>query len=213
MATYVFPPVFDISGKRIQPVKFKMAPNSVFAILLRSSWWISFAVGAVIVVLCLALLPKEIRFVGSAGSLPFFVIGLLAAKRQWSEPSTSQSDAILARATTMPAKDLQQWLQAAWQAEGYTATISKAAAAAADMELQRNGQTTLVLTKRSKAAVHGVEPLRALQTAAAAQGANAAYVVLQGELSENARLFARDNNITVLQNKELVALLDKAPKA
>ena len=60
-----------------------MAENSVFAILLRSSWWISVVVGAIIVVLCLALLPKDIRFVGAAGSLPFFVIGALAAKRQW----------------------------------------------------------------------------------------------------------------------------------
>ena len=44
-----------------------MAENSVFAILLRSSWWISVVVGAVIVLLCLALLPKDIRFVGAAG--------------------------------------------------------------------------------------------------------------------------------------------------
>ena len=38
-------------------MKFKMAPNSGFAILLRSPWWVSFAIAAVIVLLCGALLP------------------------------------------------------------------------------------------------------------------------------------------------------------
>ena len=77
--------------------------------------------------------------------------------------------------------------------------------------MQREGKTTLVLTKRSKAGVHGVEPLRALHEAALQANAASAYVLLQGELSENARLFARDNQIAVLQGKGLATLLHKAP--
>ena len=86
-----------------------MAENSVFAILLRSSWWISVVVGAIIVLLCLALLPKDIRFVGAAGSLPFFVIGAMAAKRQWKAPSSAATEALLAHAASLPARDLQAW--------------------------------------------------------------------------------------------------------
>lgn len=186
-----------------------MAENSVFAILLRSSWWISVVVGAVIVLLCLALLPKDIRFVGAAGSLPFLVIGAIAAKRQWKEPSSAATEALLAQATSLSARDLQAWLTHAWQAEGYTVTPRKQADA--DIQLQREGKTTLVLTKRSKAGVHGVEPLRALHEAALQANAASAYVLLQGELSENARLFARDNQIAVLQGKGLATLLHKAP--
>lgn len=186
-----------------------MAENSVFAILLRSSWWISVVVGAIIVVLCLALLPKDIRFVGAAGSLPFLVIGAMAAKRQWNQPNASATQALLAQASTMPSRDLQSWLSRAWQAEGYTVTPLQQAHA--DLQLARQGQTTLVQTKRSKAGVHGIEPLRALHEAASQTGAASVYVLLQGELSENARLFARDQKIVVLQNLELATLLKKAP--
>ncbi|MEJ5150181.1 restriction endonuclease [Comamonas sp. MYb396] len=188
-------------------MKLKMAENSVFAILLRSSWWISVVVGAIIVVLCLALLPKDIRFVGAAGSLPFLVIGAMAAKRQWSQPSAAATEALLAQAGAMSGRDLQAWLSRAWQAEGYTVTPVQQGAA--DLQLARNGQTTLVQTKRSKAGVHGIEPLRALHDAASQAGAASVYVLLQGELSDNARLFARDQKIVLLQNLELATLLKK----
>ncbi|PWB20330.1 MULTISPECIES: restriction endonuclease [Comamonas] len=188
-------------------MKLKMAENSVFAILLRSSWWISVVVGAIIVVLCLALLPKDIRFVGAAGSLPFLVIGAMAAKRQWSQPSAAATEALLAQAGAMSSRDLQAWLSRAWQAEGYAVTPVQQGAA--DLQLARNGQTTLVQTKRSKAGVHGIEPLRALHDAASQAGAASVYVLLQGELSDNARLFARDQKIVLLQNLELATLLKK----
>ncbi|ULR87776.1 restriction endonuclease [Comamonas sp. B21-038] len=189
-------------------MKLKMAENSVFAILLRSSWWISVVVGAIIVVLCLALLPKDIRFVGAAGSLPFFVIGALAAKRQWNQPSAAASQALLAQASALSSRDMQAWLSRAWQAEGYTVTPVQQGAA--DLQLARNGQTTLVQTKRSKAGVHGIEPLRALHETASQAGAASVYVLLQGELSDNARTFARDQKIVLLQNLELATLLKKA---
>jgi restriction system protein len=190
-------------------VKLKMAENSVFAILLRSSWWISVVVGAIIVVLCFALLPKDIRFVGAAGSLPFLVIGAMAAKRQWNQPSASATEALLAQAGAMSSRDLQAWLTRAWQAEGYS--VSPLQQSSADLQLARNGQTTWVQTKRSKAGVHGIEPLRALHDAASKADAASVYVLLQGDLSDNARVFARDKKIVLLQNLELATLLKKAP--
>jgi restriction system protein len=40
-------------------VKFKMAEKSLFALLLRSPWWISFVVVGLIVLAAGALLPAE----------------------------------------------------------------------------------------------------------------------------------------------------------
>ena len=40
---------------RDRPVKFKMAENSLFAVLLRSRWWISFAICAAVVLVSLAV--------------------------------------------------------------------------------------------------------------------------------------------------------------
>ena len=52
-----------------------MAPNSLFAILLRSSWWISVLVAAAIVVLSGIALPPKYFIFGAVGALPFLVIG------------------------------------------------------------------------------------------------------------------------------------------
>ena len=38
-------------------MKFEMAKNSLFAVLLRSQWWISFAIAAGIVALVKAIMP------------------------------------------------------------------------------------------------------------------------------------------------------------
>ena len=54
-------------------MKFKMAENSLFAILLRSRWWVSFLVGAVWALLAAALVPTPYKMVAILGSLPLLV--------------------------------------------------------------------------------------------------------------------------------------------
>ena len=50
-----FPPF-----ERSAAMKFKMAENSLFAILLRSRWWVSFTVGAGWALLAAALVPQPL---------------------------------------------------------------------------------------------------------------------------------------------------------
>ena len=56
-----------------------MAKNSLFAILLRSPWWISFAIAAAIILVCGAFLPREIAPFAALGALPINVSGGMAA--------------------------------------------------------------------------------------------------------------------------------------
>ena len=67
-----------------------MAENSLFAVLLRSPWWISVAIAAVLALLAGALLPAQYRLVGVVSALPFVVIGAMAARRPWRLPSAAQ---------------------------------------------------------------------------------------------------------------------------
>ncbi|GAB2489540.1 MAG: restriction endonuclease [Comamonas sp.] len=189
-------------------MKFKIPPNSLFAILLRSSWWISFAIAGAIITVCLALLPKDIKIVSAMGSLPFVVTGVIALTRQWREPSAARTEQLLADAAALSSREFGQRLAAAWRAEGYE--VQPLNHAAADWQLTRKGATTWVQAKRYKAGTHGVEPLRALHQAAQAAGAGSAYVLLQGALSEQAAQFAREQAMTVLQDKDLAMLLAKA---
>lgn len=189
------------------PVKFKMAEKSLFALLLRSPWWISFAVVGLVVLAAGALLPKEYFVVGALAGFPIFVVGCIAAWRQLRAPSPVRVAEMLDAAHSMPWRSFADTLETAWAREGCTVERLPTGGAA-DLALARGGQTTLVSARRWKAATHGVEPLRELHAAMQARGASAGiYVLTHGQLSDNARLFARDHGITVLQGAGLAQWL------
>jgi restriction system protein len=178
-------------------MKFKMAPNSLFAILLRNPWWISFLLAAVISALCAALLPKELVVFGVLGTLPFLVTGCVALKRQWNTPSPAALEAEMARVAGLSWRDFAAELEAKFARQGFTVERLNKGDSAADFRLTKAGQTTLVAAKRYKAATHGVEALQALVAQQKAQDADKAMYVCLGSLSEQAEKFARDNAVVV----------------
>jgi len=101
-------------------VKFKMAENSLFAVLLRSPWWVSVAIAAGLALLAVALLPAEYRVVGAVSALPFVVIGAMAARRQWRLPSTAQVSHTLQAVGRMAWPEFARQLEEAFQRQGYT---------------------------------------------------------------------------------------------
>ncbi len=191
-----------------------MAPNSGFAILLRSPWWVSFALAGAIALACTALLPGHLAPFAAVGALPIAVIGCIAAWRQWRAPSASRVAALRAAAAAMPWRDFAALLTRAWQAEGHTVQPLDAGAQHADLRVLRGADADapfiLVAARRYKAASHGVEPLRALHAEVQRRGAQAGtYVVLQGSISEAARDFAAEHGLALLQGQALEALLLK----
>ena len=183
-----------------------MPPNSLFAVLLRSPWWISFALVGLIALVAFALLPAQYAVVGALGGLPIFVVGCLAAWRQLRAPSAAKVQTMLDQAQAMPWAKFSQALTRAWAGQGYG--VNAPSKGAVDLRLTQNGQTTLVSAKRWKAATHGVEPLRELYSAMQAENAQGGiYVAGQGTVSESAALFARDHGITILQGPALAVLL------
>jgi restriction system protein len=190
-------------------VKFKMAENSLFAVLLRSPWWISVAIAAVLALLAAALLPAEYRAVGAVSALPFAVIGAMAARRRWRLPSAAQVSQTLQSVGRMAWPEFAQTLEAAFRRQGYT--VERGSSAAVDFELQRQGRRTLVCAKRWKSARVGLEPLRALQAAREAADASDALFIGLGELTDNARPYAAQHGITVWQPADLAQALH-APK-
>jgi restriction system protein len=183
-------------------MKFKMASNSIFAILLRKPWWVSFLLAAVISVLCAALLPKEYVVFGIMGVFPFLVIGSVALKRQWNLPSQAAVEAEAARLAGLSWRDFSKELEAKFAKQGYAVERLNGGNAskgegAADFRLTKAGQTTLVAAKRYKAATHDVEALQALVAQKEALGADKTMYVCLGALSEQADSFARDHAVLV----------------
>lgn len=191
-------------------MKFKMAKNSLFAVLLRSPWWISMLLVLVFGLLSFALLPKAYVPFGLLGTAPFLVIGLIAASRQWDLPSTAAVADMLAKATAMPWREFADALDAAYRAKGYT--VTRLHGKAADLQLMKDGQATLVAAKRWKAANHGVEALRELTAAKETQSAAACTYISIGGVTETAQQFAKAQGITLVAGLALAELLLQAAK-
>jgi restriction system protein len=178
-----------------------MARNSLFAILLRSPWWISVVLAIALGLLGAMVLPDGYRVAGALSGLPFAVIGVVAARRQWHQPSAARVAAVQQAVASMPWPAFSALLEQAFRRDGYT--VQRGAAAPADFQLERAGRRTLVCARRWKSARIGLQDLRALQTARAADDISDALYIGLGELSGNAQPFAAAHGITIWQAGEL----------
>ena len=77
-------------------MKWQVSENSLFAVLLRSPWWVSFLVAAGVFALMRYFLPA---MYASAGALPIAVIGCVAGWKQFRAPSAKK---IAARLEVLP---------------------------------------------------------------------------------------------------------------
>jgi restriction system protein len=187
-----------------------MSEKSLFAVLLRSPWWISFLLVAIIALLAGALLPDEYAGVGMLGGFPFFVIGCMALWRQRNLPSPALVEKGLQNLAGMSWRDFSVVLDSAFTRQGYTVTTLTGAA---DMLLEKKGVRTVVSAKRWKAAAMGLEPLRELVARRDALEASNSVCISLGQVSTKAEEYAAENRITLITGADLVILVDEEVKA
>ena len=189
-------------------MKFKMAEKSLFAILLRSPWWLSLLIVGVFVLASKALLPAPYVVYGVMGGFPFLVIAVLAAWRQARAPSATLQAAALARAGALSWREFAALMQQAFERQGYR--VTRLDGNAADLRLERQGQVSLVACRRWKAARHGVEVLRELDAARQAQGAQHALYISLGPPTDPARRHAQQAGIRLIHGADLAVLMAQA---
>ena len=192
-------------------MKLRMSENSLFAVLLRSPWWISFAIAAGVAALSKAILPAiPIAYAVFAG-LPFLVIGVIAAWRQLRAPSAKRVASTLEAVRAMSWSDFSNVMEDAFRRDGYT--VGRLDGTAADFEVTKAGRTSLVGCKRWKVARTGVDPLRDLHAAKDAREAHECIYVAVGEITDGARKFALEKKIRLMHGAELAKLLPRAGRA
>jgi restriction system protein len=189
-------------------MKFRMHEKSLFAVLLRSPWWISFAISAGIVTLAKAIMPAIPWGYAAFAALPFLAIGTVAAWRQLRAPSAGRVARTLDAVQAMSWGDFSSALEDAFRRDGYN--VSRLNGGPADFEMTKAGRTALVACKRWKVARTGVEPLRELHAAKDTREANDCIYVATGEITDGARKFAQQNRIRLLDGLELAKLLPRA---
>jgi restriction system protein len=180
-------------------MKFKMAENSLFAILMRNPWWISLLIVIVFCLLCVAILPKDLRIFGMMGTFPFFITGAVAFKRQWGKPSAAKLQTELERLSALSWRDFSTELEAKFVKQGFEVTRldAKSGAGVADFKLEKAGHITLVSAKRYKAATHGLEALQALVAQQEAQSADKAMYVCLSPVTAQAAKFAKEKGLVL----------------
>lgn len=181
-------------------MKWGMSENSLFAVLLRSPFWVSFLVAAAVFGAMQYFLAAMYAF---AGALPFLVIGVVAGWKQLRAPSAKKIAAQLEALRQMSWEEFARALEAGFRREGYEVTRIEGAA---DFALDRGARLTLVAAKRWKASRTGVEPLRELAELGEKKGAGERWYLCAGDMTDNARQFARDKAIKVVEGAELAAL-------
>jgi restriction system protein len=186
-------------------MQLRMHENSLFAVLLRSAWWISVAIAVGLFLAARLFLPDVYAFFVA---LPFLVIGAIAGWKQLRAPSTARIADTMESVRAMGWGDFSRALEDAYRRDGYA--VNRLSGAEADFELTRSGRVVLVSCKRWKVARTGIEPLRELYAAKRAREAHACIYVVAGEVTDNARKFAAANNIRLADGPELARLLGRS---
>jgi restriction system protein len=186
----------------------KLPENSLFAILMRSRWWVSLLVAVGVFGVARLLLPEAYAFLAA---LPFIVIGVMSLGRQLREPSGARIDATIGELRAMTWEEFARALEQGYRRQGY---VVKRVEGAADFELERAGRLFLVAAKRWKASNTGVEPLKELVAAGKAREAAECIYVLAGEMNQNALGFAKKTKVNWVRGADLVKIMgtrDRGP--
>ena len=194
---------FD-SKKAGYAMQWTMNENSLFAILLRSSFVWSFMIAAAIIAVMVAVLPEAYRVAAFVSGLPFIAIGCVAGWRQLQAPSAARIARTVEAARAMSSGEFKDALADGYRREGYEVRPGEGAA---DLELAKEWRRTLVSCRRWKAGNTGIEPLRDLVKAKEAREAHECVYVTLGDVSGNARAFAQQQGLRIAGPAEVARLV------
>jgi restriction system protein len=183
-------------------VKLKMHENSMFAILLRKAWWVSGLVALALFGVLRFFLPWDFAMFAT---LPFVVIAAYVGVKQLRAPGAGRIAKTVERLRALSWDEFAGAMEAAYRRDGFR--VTRLEGGRADFELVQGARHTLVSSKRWKATRTGIEALRELEAAREACEAHECVYVSIGEITEQARVFALEKKIRVMQGADLVLLL------
>lgn len=186
-------------------MKLQAHPNSLFARLLRSPWWVSAAVALVTFALARLLLSRfdQPGLYAFFVALPFAVIAAWTGMKQLRSPSPSKLAARLEELRAMDWPAFATAVEDAYLRDGYK--VMRLEGAQADFEVEKAGRRALLACRRWKANRVGVEPLKAFAAEVKARDVADGAWLAAGELSETARAYAGEQRIRLIEGSGLAA--------
>jgi restriction system protein len=117
---------------------------------------------------------------------------------------------MLGKVRGMPWENFSAIISEAFRRDGYA--VTEVFNGAVDLKLDKNGRITLVSCKRWKVAQTGVGPLRDLLEAKKAQDAADCIYVAAGGFTANARAFAAEKSVRLLEDAPLAELVARVER-
>ena len=187
-------------------MKFKMAHGSLFAVLMRSTWWYSALIALFAVAMGFVAFEGQYLIIGVAASLPFFGIAAYSAYNQAKRPAMKRVLAVQKAALKMSVSELAKTIADNYEKNNFSVVTFKGNEA--ELELERGRHKYLLSCKRFKAANTGIEPLKKLTAAGEKYEATGYLYVALGEISGNALEYAQKNKIELIQAEALTEYFD-----
>ncbi len=186
-------------------MKFKMAQNSIFAILLRSPWWISGGITAFLLFTAKVVPNPAIAAILLFGAIPFLVVACISGWKRRNVPSNARVERVTEAVRAMSWKTFSDELARGFHEDG--CGVTRVEAGAVDFSLNRHNRAAVVSARRWKASQVGVPPLRDLHAACEARDAHEGIFVTTGEITEQAAEYARNHRIQFLTPPEMARLM------
>ena len=188
----------------------KMREGSLFAVLLRSPWWYSLLIAFVLVSISLLLVGSRYVIFGIALGIPFVVIACLSAYQQLQRPGPKRILEVVESARKMSSKQVAAKIASHYEKQNFD--IAPYKGNAADLEIERGRYKFLLCSKRFKAANTGIEPLKQLVESGEKIEATGYLYVALGAVTDNARTYAAQHDIELVQGEALAGFFDNTRK-
>lgn len=191
-------------------MKLKIAQNSIFAILLRSSWGVSALIALAFFAGALASTHPTLTAVLFFAALPFAVISAMAAWRQRKMPSPARIEQTTNAVRGMSWDAFSAVLHDGFVEDG--CEVTRLQNGPVDYLLRRQNRLAVVSAKRWKASRIGVQALRELDAARRSHDAHEGIYVTTGEVSDTALAYAKAHQIRFMSPPELARLMPELGK-
>jgi restriction system protein len=196
-------------------------------LLTEVPWWVSVIVSGAIYIILRWVLPsiefQNLMLKNIAAATPkaawifallLLVPGLVSFVKRKERQHLLDSRSDLDSIRKLSWSDFELLIGEAFRRQGYSVEERGGSApdGGVDLVLRKGGQKTLVQCKHWKSQQVGVPIVRELLGAMTAQGASGAIVVTAGGYTAEARAFARDNRMRLIDGPELAGMIDATMK-
>jgi restriction system protein len=201
--------------------------DTVFETLVKLPWWISVIVACFVFVVLRFFLPGVLKgpiFSGLAQlvssnaiwiALFFLLPAAISALAAWRRGELLKGQTSIASIRRLSWHGLEDLVGEAYRRNGYIVMGNSGSGADGGVDLiaRKNGETILVQCKQWKARQVGVRIIREMFGLLNAEKANEVHIVTSGSFTDDAKDFARNKPVRLIDGPMLVQLVKKAQSA